>query len=125
MTDQSPDRTPPAPRPRRDAPKANPAEIRNDIDTGETGDKTPGADPAAAPLGTDEEAAGPMLSGADQGVVRADQRLGRPEVRTPNAAEPELAPAAEQPPQARNYTIAVVIGVLAAVALAVLIYLAM
>ena len=33
-------------------------QLRHDIDTGKTGDKIPFPDPAAAPLGTDEEAAG-------------------------------------------------------------------
>jgi len=32
--------------------------LRNDIDSGRTGDKVAASDPAAAPLGTDEEAAG-------------------------------------------------------------------
>lgn len=32
--------------------------LRRDIDRGVTGDKVPGNDPAAAPLGTDDEAAG-------------------------------------------------------------------
>jgi hypothetical protein len=34
------------------------AQLRNDIDSGRTGDKVDAIDPAAAPLGTDEEAAG-------------------------------------------------------------------
>jgi hypothetical protein len=34
----------------------NAARLRSAIDSGQTGDKVPGADPAAAPLGTDEEA---------------------------------------------------------------------
>jgi hypothetical protein len=33
-------------------------QIRARIDAGQMGDKTPASDPAAAPLGTDEEAAG-------------------------------------------------------------------
>ena len=33
-------------------------QLRRDIDAGRTGDKSPGSDPAAAPLGTDDEAAG-------------------------------------------------------------------
>jgi hypothetical protein len=33
-------------------------QLRNDIDSGRTGDKVPYPDPAAAPLGTDDEAAG-------------------------------------------------------------------
>jgi len=36
----------------------NVARLRSDIDGGRTGDKTSGIDPAAAPLGTDDEAAG-------------------------------------------------------------------
>lgn len=34
------------------------AQLRNDIDNGRTSDKVSCVDPAAAPLGTDEEAAG-------------------------------------------------------------------
>jgi len=33
-------------------------ELRHDIDSGRTGDKVPFPDPSAAPLGTDDEAAG-------------------------------------------------------------------
>lgn len=36
----------------------NVEQLRTRIDRGETKDKTPGGDPAAAPLGTDDEAAG-------------------------------------------------------------------
>lgn len=40
-------------------------QLRRDIDRGVTHDKVPGSDPAAAPLGADEEAAGtPPPSGA-------------------------------------------------------------
>jgi hypothetical protein len=39
-------------------PGENAAQFRNRIDRGETGDKVAFPDPAAAPLGTDEEAAG-------------------------------------------------------------------
>jgi hypothetical protein len=45
-----------------DAPRATPSvnvdQLRHDIDSGVTGDKVKAFDPAAAPLGTDEEAAG-------------------------------------------------------------------
>ena len=37
---------------------ATTAQLRDDIDRGRTGDKVNFSDPAAAPLGTDEEAAG-------------------------------------------------------------------
>ena len=39
-------------------PLQNSAQLRNEIDRGETGDKVAAPDPAAAPLGTDDEAAG-------------------------------------------------------------------
>lgn len=56
-------------------PGATPDQLRDDIDSGRTGDKVPGADPAAAPLGTDEEAAGTPLD--PQTVER--ERPGMPE----------------------------------------------
>jgi hypothetical protein len=37
-------------------------ELRREIDAGRTGDKVKAGDPAAAPLGTDEEAAGTPVS---------------------------------------------------------------
>jgi len=47
-------------KPRADTPPPNMAaqRLRHAIDTGQTGDKIPYPDPAAAPLGTDDEAAG-------------------------------------------------------------------
>lgn len=53
-------------------------ELRKRIDSGETGEKVPYADPAAAPLQTDSESGGHPLRGvsrygpADQGVTGAD-----------------------------------------------------
>jgi hypothetical protein len=39
-------------------PADNPAQAKDRIDRGKTGDKASGFDPGAAPLGTDDEAAG-------------------------------------------------------------------
>ncbi|ALA19183.1 MULTISPECIES: hypothetical protein [Chelatococcus] len=39
--------------------------LRRDIDLGKTGDKVPFPDPAAAPLGTDDEAAGTPVTTAE------------------------------------------------------------
>jgi hypothetical protein len=44
--------------------------LRADIDAGRTGDKIPHSDPAAAPLGTDEEAAGTPISSAAVTMAR-------------------------------------------------------
>jgi len=115
MTDHT--QTPPPER------RANPAEIKGDIDSGETGDKVPGFDPGAAPLGSDEEAAGPMVSGRTEARERAQERAGRPQQAHPNAATPELAPDAEPPRQSGGLALAALIGVAAGVGLA-LVYLA-
>ena len=45
-------------------------QLRDDIDQGRTGEKVNVPDPAAAPLGTDEEAAGTPLDGAVVAKVR-------------------------------------------------------
>ncbi len=44
------------------APPANPDRLRQQIDRGEGGDKIDYPDPAAAPLGTDDEASGHPIS---------------------------------------------------------------
>ncbi len=48
-------------------------QLRYAIDTGRTGDKVAFGDPAAAPLGTDEEAAGTAPSAAEFKIAQADQ----------------------------------------------------
>lgn len=50
-------------RPKVCKPAATVDQLRADIDSGRTGDKVPGRDLAAAPLGTDEEAAGTPIPG--------------------------------------------------------------
>src|SRR5205085_2497152 len=55
----------------------NPARIRTAIDSGRTGDKVDYPDPAAAPLGTDEEAAGTRLSpDAVQQAMKKELEIG-------------------------------------------------
>jgi len=51
-------------------------QLRHDIDSGHTGDETPASDPAAAPLGTDEEAAGTPPSRANVAAVRRQETRG-------------------------------------------------
>lgn len=59
--------------------------LRQAIDTGRTGDKICHPDPAAAPLGTDEEAAGTPLRGD-----MVDQAL-RNEIREPDPGPESFA----------------------------------
>lgn len=77
------------PRPQPAGPGANSAQLRRDIEAGATGDKLPVLDPAASPLGTDDEAAGTpptaqqvaqarvMENAAPPNPMQADARSGR------------------------------------------------
>jgi hypothetical protein len=49
-------------------------QLRSDIDHGRTGDKVDFPDPAAAPLGTDEEAAGTPIDPRDVTSTRLRER---------------------------------------------------
>jgi len=51
-------------------------QLRRDIDRGRTGDKVSWPDPASAPLGTDEEAAGTPLAPGDVDAARRVERRG-------------------------------------------------
>ncbi|MCA1439514.1 hypothetical protein I6F07_04615 [Ensifer sp. IC4062] len=55
-------------------PESNPAQVRGDIQHGRTGDKKRGFDPSAAPLETDDEAAGMPLTSEAAGTARIGQR---------------------------------------------------
>ncbi len=57
---------------------ANSAILRHDIDSGRTGSKVAFGDPAAAPLGTDEEAAGAPPSAAEVQEARRQERFDPP-----------------------------------------------
>src|SRR5437763_5930776 len=108
---------------RRPASKgATAAQLKDAIDSGRTGDKTPGFDPAAAPLGTDAEAGGAQPS---PGLVAEDlaQETARPASGGPaHAASPELTPdgASGRPSRLRLVLISAGLAVIAAVLLLVL-----
>lgn len=50
------------------------ARLRDDIDSGRTGDKVAAPDPAAAPLGTDDEAAGTPPRAEEVEFARRQER---------------------------------------------------
>lgn len=93
----------------------NSAQDKHRIDRGEGGDKAPGFDPAAAPLGTDEEAAG---TPARPDPMHTTRRPGRPAGLT---ASPEDSIAPDAMPARKRGTagFAMAIVVLALVAIAV------
>jgi hypothetical protein len=53
-------------------------QLRDEIDRGRTGDKVDAIDPAAAPLGTDEEAAGTPIDPKLLAIVRRRERSMHP-----------------------------------------------
>ncbi len=55
-------------------PSDNVARLRDEIDSGSTGDKVPAPDPAAAPLGTDDEAAGASPKAEEIARARRHER---------------------------------------------------
>ncbi|HYG27630.1 MAG TPA: hypothetical protein VD906_12050 [Caulobacteraceae bacterium] len=91
------------------------AQLKDDINSGRTGDKVAGFDAAAAPLGTDEEAAGTPVEPRVIAEARRQETAGRPDSATTNAATPELQPNGAPPRQ--SYAMPVLLGVIAAVAL--------
>jgi hypothetical protein len=74
---------------------SNPAQLQHDIDSGRTGDKIAGFDPAAAPLGTDEEAGGSPAAPELVAESRRAERAAAPNSATQNAATPALQPDAQ------------------------------
>lgn len=52
--------------------------LRHDIDSGKTGEKVHYPDPAAAPLGADDEAAGTPPTAEQRRKAHADNPRGRP-----------------------------------------------
>ena len=67
---------PAAPPPLRD-PAPTAAQLKGDIESGRTGDKNPVRDPALAPLGTDDEAAGGPPSPLRVALARHSENLAR------------------------------------------------
>src|SRR5690606_17348177 len=84
------EKPPPPLRTSQSEPPARSEELRKDIDTGRTGDKVPFRDPAAAPLGADDEAAGHPPSPGEVELARAQETGGdggTHEANHPNATE--------------------------------------
>ena len=80
------EKPPPPVDPSRGETPARSEELRRDIDSGRTGDKVPFRDPAAAPLGADDEAAGhPPSPEAVAGARAQETRAGG--ATHPNATE--------------------------------------
>ena len=64
---------------------SNSSQLRDDIDSGRTHDKVAHSDPAAAPLGTDDEAAGTPPTGEQVAMARRHET--RRDVPDPSPAD--------------------------------------
>lgn len=94
-------------------------QLRADIQSGRTGDKVAGFDPAAAPLGADDEAAGTPPAPRVVQAARIQERAGRPDGGRRNAATPELQPDGRPPATDKGMLLGALAGLGAAAALAV------
>jgi hypothetical protein len=72
------------------SPTPTSEQLRHDIDSGLTGGKAPGLDPAAAPMNADAEAGGAAPTPTEVAQARRAER--RPAPKRPNAVEPALTP---------------------------------
>ncbi len=97
-------------------PGATSAQLRDDIDSGRTGDKVGGLDLAAAPLGVDDEAGGAPPDPQLMAKARALETAGKPDSSRANAATPELQPNGQL--KWRSQAMPTLLGVLAAAILA-------
>jgi hypothetical protein len=95
------------------------AQLKADIDAGRTGDKVSGHDPAAAPLGTDDEAAGTPPSPGVIAQARAAERSSAPKTDASRTGRLETSPAPDaRTPSLRPAMIgAILVGVAAALLL--------
>jgi hypothetical protein len=98
--------------------KPNVAQLRGDIDAGRTGDKVGGFDPAASPLGTDDEAAGTPPSAEAVALAISQERTRGAASANANAAEPKLQPNAAHSPGPR--VMPALVGAAAGAALVIL-----
>ena len=75
--------------------RPNSTHLKDAIDSGRTGDKSPGFDPAAAPLGTDDEAGGasPSRFEIEQSIAAETHN---PHSGKPNSVEPSITPSGGQ-----------------------------
>jgi hypothetical protein len=100
------------------SPPPTSEQLRHDIDSGLTGDKAPGFDPAAAPMNADAEAGGAPPTAAEIAQAREAER--RPAPKRPNAVEPALTP--DGTLGRRRLWIGVLAGAVAAAALGAALY---
>lgn len=91
--------------------------LRADIDRGRTGDKVPASDPAAAPLGTDEEAAGTPIP--PQAIAHAHAQETATSARMPAGQSAHPAPDRSRSRSRTALIVVVALGIVIAILLAI------
>jgi hypothetical protein len=97
--------------------------LRRHIDRGETADKIPFPDPAAAPLGTDDEAAGRPPEAARVAMARSEET--KPAALGgigPGATDERARPLTGEPSRGMRRLVAVMLAVLVIAAVAVVVF---
>lgn len=100
--------------------RPNTDQLRAAIDRGHTGDKAPASDPAAAPLGTDEEAAGTPIPPRAIAQAHAQETATAARMPTGQSAHPAPPHPAARPSRTRPLLIVVVsVAIVIAILLAI------
>lgn len=97
--------------PRREGDGNTTSQLKDDIDSGRTGDKTATADPGLSPLGTDDEAAGRPTTPERVALARREElKIGR------------IATAGDRPKS--NLPVLLMVGIIVVVAIVVIAFFA-
>lgn len=102
----------------------NAAQVRGDIQRGQTGDKRSGFDPAVAPMETDAEASGAPLTSEQVEIARHTQLTGVRDESSPeySSAMGQL-PGLPSPPRATPYWLLVAAAIAILASITVVVYL--
>ncbi|MGX1099182.1 hypothetical protein [Amorphus sp. MBR-141] len=95
-------------------PSTTAAQLRKNIDAGLTGEKVPYEDPAAAPMGTDDEAAGTPLSAQAAELAASAEPRGGTSLDAPGVTEERFRPPlSSSAPKGVRSVLAVLVGLAA------------
>ena len=87
--------------------RSNPAQVRGDIQSGRTGDKRNGYDPAMAPLETDAEAAGTPMTTEQVELSRETQVQGDADRSPPEYSDAMRPPTPHSKPRKQDWPLRV------------------
>ncbi|CAN7704021.1 hypothetical protein LJR098_002550 [Rhizobium sp. LjRoot98] len=98
------------------------AQVRGQIQSGETGDIRPGFDPAAAPIETDAEAAGQPITPEQARIAVADRRHLKPDVQENFDGAMRKPNGVKKLPDIALHPVAIVLGLIIALGAGLVIF---